>query len=278
MKLFSKYFLFIFLLFINWITLSCKENQLNSSNNFISQRSELTIYDTIEFPNIYHIPSLQELTLKSSILSKEAFGIHEDEIRFITGDIIILSIEKKLIYIELLAKTTEDNSNYIQLISQNLNDNKFEIIKKWEINNSNGEIVNLKDFFHENFEKISLILKNENSIFLSKNLEFKDYSQIQNIILTEKFEEHKDEMNDLKIISQLIIKSNQPQPLNLSELSQNQICPNCDSLLIYKSDFLGELISTEKELRILIIGILEHINHSPSALQIRLINLNSIKK
>lgn len=273
MKLNSNYFLVLFVFLVNWKTISCRGEHGNSANFETLQKSDSLYQDTIKYPKVYYLPSLQNLTLKSPILKDEAFATQDDEISFIVGDILILSVDEKLIYLELLPKTSEDNFYYIQLISQNLNDNKFDLIKKWEGINTNGEQIKLSDFFKSNFEEISTFLKSENLSFLTQKLDFKDSVKFQNNVLTEKFEEYKNELNDLSIINQIEIKSNSSQPVILNKVLQNQICPNCGNILIYKSDILGEIISDDKKTNLLIIGILEHINHSPSALQIRFINL-----
>ena len=59
----------------------------------------------------------------------------------------------------------------------------------------------------------------------------------------------------------------------LDQISKNQLCSECKSLMIYNGDFLGEISLDKQKIKILILGFLERVHQSPSALHIRLFSL-----
>ncbi|WP_347219123.1 hypothetical protein [Chryseobacterium sp.] len=214
---------------------------------------------------IFRLPDLEKLTDKSPILTTEGFGNENEESRFIVGDIIILSANEKLSYLNLLPKTTEDDSYTIHLIIQDLKDNSFKIAKQWVIDLDNSESNILTDFYKKNKREIIEIFKIENLSFLNDKISFNSYDTIKEINL-----KYDDENNELKGIT---IFNNNQKSANIKNIPEKALCPECDSLMLYKGDYLGSISLKTNSRKILIVGFLEQLSLSPPALHIRFINL-----
>lgn len=260
-----------FLMFIGLVTFtiltSCSNKKNETSNLKKEKKISVTNKDTIriENNNFFHLPDLQKLVDYSPILKKESFG--DGDIRFIVGDALILSTTKQITYLNLLPKTSEDDNYYIHLIVQSWNNGKPKTLKKWTINNESGNILSLEDFYNSSIDEISGILKKEEILFINQKISFKNYKK-DNIIITCTYKNGKNEFKELNTVA---INSKDANTILLQQYSNNTFCPECDSLLIYKTDILGELrIGKQK---ILLLGFLEQIDQSPSALHLRLIDL-----
>lgn len=258
-----------FLMLIGIITLtaltSCSNKKKEISNPKKEKRLSINNKDTIriENNNFFHLPDLQKLIDYSPGLKKESFG--DGEIRFIVGDALILSTTKQITYLNLLPKTSEDDNYYIHLIVQSWNNGKPKTLKKWTISNESGNIISLKDFYDSYKDEISEILKKEEILFTNQNISFKPYKK-DSIIITNTY---KNGENRFKALSSVSINSKNADTI----LLQQGFCPECDSLLIYKTDILGELRIEKQAKKILLLGFLEQIDQSPSALHLRLIDL-----
>lgn len=172
-----------------------------------------------------------------------------------------------MVYLNLLPKTTEDDTYIIHLVEQDLKNNTTKIIKEWFINNSEGSDINLVDFYESSKNEISEIFKNHNLQSIGKKLIFKPYSSVKNIKIKNIFETTNDELE----IKSLDILKNDKQAISLKQNSKNTFCVECNSLKIYQADFIGQ-ISIENH-KILVLGLLERINLSPSAIHIRFVYL-----
>ncbi|MGE8552815.1 MAG: hypothetical protein ACN6OB_02620 [Chryseobacterium jejuense] len=258
-------FIYHLLLIMILFNYSCKESKTEQKaiedQKHLSERS-------LEKNNEYtfRLPDLEKLIDKSPILKAEGFGNENEELRFIFGDIIILSANEKLSYLNLLPKTTEDNSYIIHLIIQDLKDNSFKIAKQWVIELDNSDSSTLTDFYEKNKIEIAKIFKNENLTFLSNKISFNSYDAIKNIQLKYNYEN-----TEQKEITEITIL-NKKQKLSNIQISKKTLCPECDSLVIYKGDYLGS-ISLANNNKLLILGLLEQVSLSPSALHIRFVRL-----
>ena len=77
----------------------------------------------------------------------------------------------------------------------------------------------------------------------------------------------------MQVLSKVKINFSNQKSIFLDQNSKNQLCSACKSLIIFKGDFLGELSNHDNSRRILVLGFLEQIDQSPSALHVRLLNL-----
>lgn len=262
-----------FLMFIGLVTFtiltSCSNKKNETSNPKKEKKISVTNKDTIriENNNFFHLPDLQKLVDYSPILKKESFG--DGDIRFIVGDALILSTTKQITYLNLLPKTSEDDNYYIHLIVQSWNNGKPKTLKKWTINNESGNLISLQDFYEGYIDEIREILKKEEISFVNQKISFIPYKK-DNIILTSTY---KNVENEFKELNSVAINSKDTHTILLQKDSKNTFCPECDSLLIYKTDILGEIIMEKQAKKILLIGFLEQIDQSPSALHLRFIDL-----
>lgn len=256
-----SYLLIIAILFNYSCTKTKIEQKPIEKNNFLPKRS---LEENNEYT--FRLPDLEKLTDHSPILQVEGFGNENEELRFIVGDIIILSANEKLSYLNLLPKTTEDNSYIIHLIIQDLKDNSFKIAKQWVIELDNSDSSILTDFYEKNRVEIAKIFKNENLTFLSDKISFNSYDAIKDIHLKYDYEN-----TEQKKITGITI-FNKTQKLSNIQTSKKTLCPECDSLIIYKGDYLGS-ISLANNNKLLILGLLEQVSLSPSALHVRFVRL-----
>lgn len=266
MKIFSNFITSIIGVSLLWASsVSCSKTTVENQDFTEKKIIQNIKKDSLEVDNqfAFHFPSLQRLADKSPILKKEGFGSKNDEIRFIVGDIIILSLGEKIIYLNLLPKTTEDDNYYIHLISQDL-DNNFKIEKEWTINEESGNQFKLEDFYknHKN-EIVNIFKKNELQLQLIKKNSLKSYDQIKNIDI----KTNKDNANHLNKIQ--VFSNNH----NVITLDNKVFCPECDSLVIDEVDYIGEITNEESSIKVLVLGFLEKIEHSPSALHVRLVSI-----
>ncbi|REC60670.1 hypothetical protein DRF65_19700 [Chryseobacterium pennae] len=254
--------LLIITVLFNYSCTKAKIEQQNIERNNILPKTSLERNNEYTF----RLPDLEKLTDKSPILTTEGFGNENEESRFIVGDIIILSANEKLSYLNLLPKTTEDDSYTIHLIIQDLKDNSFKIAKQWVIDLDNSDSNILTDFYKKNKVEIAKIFKNENLSFLSDKISFNSYDAIKNIQLKYNYEN-----TEQKEITEITIL-NKKQKISNIQISKKTLCPECDSLVIYKGDYLGS-ISLANNNKLLILGLLEQVSLSPSALHIRFVRL-----
>ncbi|PWN66520.1 hypothetical protein [Chryseobacterium oncorhynchi] len=253
--------LLIIAILFNYSCTKTKIEQKSIENNNILPKTSLE--DNNE--HTFRLPDLDKLADKSPILKAEGFGNENEELRFIVGDIIILSADKKLVYLNLLPKTTEDNSYVIHLIVQNLEDNSSKIAKKWIIDLDNSDQNTLMDFYKKNKVEINKIFKNENLSFLNDKILFNSYNTIKDINL--KYNYENDEVRGITVFNK-----NQ-KIVNIQKISGKTLCPECDSLRIYKGDYLGSISFKANTKKLLILGLLEQVSLSPSALHIRFVSL-----
>lgn len=96
------------------------------------------------------------------------------------------------------------------------------------------------------------------------------YDQIKETSLKRIFEttEH-----DLQELAKVQIDLNDHKTIFLDRISKNQLCSECKSIIIYNGDLLGEITMDKQKTKILILGFLERIDLSPSALHVRLVSL-----
>lgn len=254
-------------------TNSCSETKINSKSLVENKLEDNATQNsaTVVKPAAFQLPPLQELAMSSPTLEKESFDNGIQEIKFIAGDLLILSFDRKIAYLNLLPKTTEDDIYNINLVIQNLDSNVPTVAKKWTINNESGEVIILADFYENYKNVIKEIFDREGIMFLQKKLSFKIYDQIKDVIIKSKY---KKGGNDLQEIKTVEIFSKNHKPIYLQRYSKNTLCVECDSLLLYKGDYLGEISIDEQSKKLLVLGFLEQIDHSPSALHIRLVYLN----
>lgn len=92
---------------------SIKEDKPKSENKVVASEIDSSADGKMAF---FQMPSLQKLADQSPILKAEAFGNDNEQIRYIVGDIIILSVDNKIDYLNLLPKTSEDDNFYINLV------------------------------------------------------------------------------------------------------------------------------------------------------------------
>lgn len=270
-----------FLLPIIFILISCsgkeKESILLSPETWHWRSEDKTEQKAIEAQK--HLPEkaleensefrlldLEKLIDKSPILKTEGFGNENEESRFIVGDIIILSANEKLSYLNLLPKTTEDNSYIIHLIIQDLKDNSFQVAKQWVIELDNSDSNTLAEFYEKNKIEIAKIFKNEHLTLLNDKISFNSYDSIKDIHL--KYDYGNTEQREITGINIF----NKNQKLSNIQTSKKTLCPECDSVIIYKGDYLGS-ISLANNKKLLILGLLEHVSLSPSALHVRFVRL-----
>ncbi|WP_426475813.1 hypothetical protein [Chryseobacterium balustinum] len=268
MKSFTNFLILICLVTITTFT-SCT-NKKSEANKLTEEKTTLHISKTdtlIENNVFFQLPSLQKLVEESPILKKEAF---ESEIKYIVGDAIILSADKKIAYLNLLPKTSEDDNYYIHLVIQNWDNDSPKIAKKWTINNQSGDMIILSDFYENYKDEISELFKNEGIVLLNQKPSFKSYNQVSNINIKSTYKNANDEFKEL---SKIEIDSKNTTSILLQQDSKKSFCVECDSLLVYKTDFLGELFFEKQGKKILLLGFLEQINQSPSALHLRLVGL-----
>lgn len=218
----------------------------------------------------FQMPSLQKLADESPVLKAEAFGNDNEQIRYIVGDIIILSVDKKIVYLNLLPKTSEDNHFYINLVIQNKSDNIPKIAKEWLINNEEGNSIILAEFYENYKDEILEILHKEKIELLNKNLSLKPYGQIEDTYFTSMY---KTIENDRQVLSKVQINFSNQKSIFLDQNSKNRLCSECNSIELFKGDFLGELTDEDNSTRILVLGFLEQIDQSPNALHLRFLNL-----
>ena len=218
----------------------------------------------------FQMPSLQKLADRSPILKAEAFGNENEEIRYIVGDILILSVDEKIAYLSLLPKTTEDDSHYINLVIQDKSDNIPKVAKEWLINNDDGQSIVLSEFYESFKDEILVILEKEKTKPLGQKLSLLSYDQMKETSLKRIFEttEH-----DSQELAKVQIDFNDHKTIFLDRTSKNQLCSECKSIIIYNGDFLGEISMDKQKTGILILGFLERIDLSPSALHVRLVSL-----
>ena len=190
--------------------------------------------------------------------------------RYIVGDIIILSVDKKIVYLNLLPKTSEDDNFYINLVIQNKTDNIPKIANEWLINNEDGNSIILAEFYENYKDEILEILHKEKIQLLNKNLSLKPYGQIEDTYFKSTYRNIE---NDMQVLSKVQINFSDQKSIFLDQNSKNQLCAECNSILLFKGDFLGELTDDNNSTKILVLGFLEQIDHSPSALHLRFLNL-----
>lgn len=246
---------------------SIKADKPKNENKVVASKIDSAADGNIAF---FQMPSLQKLTDQSPILKTEAFGNDNEQIRYIVGDIIILSVDKEIAYLNLLPKTSEDDNFYINLVIQNKTDNIPKIAKEWLINNEDGNSIILAEFYENYKDEILEILHKEKIQLLNKNLSLKPYGQIEDTYFKSTYRNIE---NDMQVLSKVQINFSNQKSIFLNQNSKNQLCPECKSLIIFKGDFLGELSNHDNSTRILVLGFLEQIDQSPSALHVRLVNL-----
>ncbi len=267
----SKLLIFTGLITLSSLTVNaCSKSTVEPSNLDKKKVEKIVKKDTLiaDKQLFFQLPSLLQLAEKSPILKKEGFG-NEAETKFIVGNVIILSFDKKLVYLNLLPKTTEDDTYIIHLMEQDLKNNTTKIIKEWFINNSEGSEINLVDFYESSKNEISEIFKNHNLQSIGKKLIFKPYSSVKNIKIKKIFETTNDELE----IKTLDILENDKRAISLKQNSKNTFCIECNSLKIYQADFIGQISIENENHKILVLGLLERINLSPSAIHIRFVYL-----
>ena len=169
----------------------------------------------------------------------------------------------------LLPKTTEDDNSYINLVVQNKNDNIPTVAKEWLINNDDGESTVLAEFYESFKDEILGILEKEKTQPLNQKLSLLPYEQMKETSLKRIF---KTSENDLPELAKVQIDFNNQKSIFLDQTSKNQLCSECKSLIIYNGDFLGEISIDKQKTKILILGFLERVDHSPSALHIRFVS------
>ena len=243
-----------------------KTDKPDRKNQVITSKIDSSANEKIVF---FHMPSLQKLADKSPILYAEAFGNEDEKIRYIVGDILILSVDTKIAYLSLLPKTTEDDNSYINLVVQNKNDNIPTVAKEWLINNDDGESTVLAEFYESFKDEILGILEKEKTQPLNQKLSLLPYEQMKETSLKRIF---KTSENDLPELAKVQIDFNNQKSIILDQTSKNQLCSECKSLIIYNGDFLGEISIDIQKTKILILGFLERVDHSPSALHIRFVS------
>lgn len=257
--------------FILFISCSGKKNETDKSTQ--QRKISIAKTDTIadEEPSFFQLPDLQKLADASPNLRKEAFG--NNGIRYIAGDAIILSAGKKLTYLNLLPKTSEDNNYYIQLVAQDWGHSEPEIVKTWTINDESGNIISLKDFYKSYKDEIASILKEERIPISRQRISFRPYHRVKDIVIKNTY---KNIGNELRELNTVAISSGNKTIILLKKNSGNIFCPECGSLPIYQTDILGELSIEKQKEKILLMGFLEHMDQSPSALHIRFIDCKDL--
>ncbi len=257
--------------FILFISCSDKKNETDKS----MQQRKISIAKTDrradEEPSFFQLPDLQKLADDSPVLRKEAFG--KNGIRFITGNVMILSTGKRLTYLNLLPKTSEDNNYYIQLVTQDRDHSEPEIVKTWTINNESGNIISLKGFYKSYKDEIAGILKEEGIPVSKQSISFRSYHQVKDIVIKNTY---KNTGNELKELNTVAISPGNKTIILMKKNSGNIFCPECGSLPIYQADILGELSIEKQKEKILLMGFLEHMDQSPSALHIRFITCKDL--
>lgn len=266
--------LLIFLFLIGVLTTfgltvnSCaKTDKQNHKNQVITSKIDSSANEKATY---FQMPSLQKLADRSPILRAEAFGNENEEIRYIVGDILILSVGEKIAYLSLLPKTTEDDSHYINLVVQDKSDNIPKVAKEWLINNDDGQSIVLSEFYESFKDEILVILEKEETKPLGQKLSLLSYDQMKETSLKRIF---KTTEHDSQELAKVQIDYNDHKTIFLDRTSKNQLCSECKSIIIYNGDFLGEISMDKQNTKILILGFLERIDLSPSALHVRLVSL-----
>lgn len=147
-------------------------------------------------------------------------------------------------------------------------DNIPKVAKEWLINNDDGQSIVLSEFYESFKDEILVILEKEKTKPLDQKLSLLSYDQMNETSLKRIFESTEHNSQELVKVQ---IDLNDHKTIFLDQISKNQLCSECKSIIIYNGDFLGE-ISTDKQ-KILILGFLERIDLSPSALHVRLVSL-----
>lgn len=243
-----------------------KTDKPDQKNKVVTSKIDSSANEKIVF---FHMPSLQKLADKSPVLKAEAFGNENEEIRYLVGDILILSVDTKIAYLSLLPKTTEDDNFYINLVVQDKHDNVPKVAKEWLINNEDGQSIVLSEFYESLKGEISGILQKEKTQPLSQNLSLLPYDQIKETYLKRTY---KTIENDSQELTKVQIDFKNQKSIFLDQISKNQLCSECKSLMIYNGDFLGEISLDKQKTKILILGFLERVDQSPSALHIRFVS------
>lgn len=252
---------------------SCSESKSTTKTGKPDRKNQVVTSEIDSSANekivFFHMPSLQKLAEKSPILKAEAFGNENEEIRYLVGDILILSVDTKIAYLSLLPKTTEDDNFYINLVVQDKNDNVPKVAKEWLINNEDGHSIVLSEFYESFKDEISGILQKEKTQLLSQNLSLLPYDQIKETYLKRTY---KTVENDSQELTKVQIDFRNQKSIFLDQISKNQLCSECKSLMIYNGDFLGEISMDKQKTKVLILGFLERVDQSPSALHIRFVS------
>lgn len=243
-----------------------KIDKPDHKNQIVTSKIDSSVNEKTVF---FQMPSLQKLADKSPILKAEAFGNENEEIRYLVGDVLILSVDTKIAYLSLLPKTTEDDNFYINLVVQNRNDSVPTVAKEWLINNDDGHSIVLAEFYENFKDEILEILHKEKIQPLNQKLSLLTYDQIKETYLKRTY---KTIGNDLQELTKVQIDFNNQKSIFLDQTSKNQLCSECRSLTIYNGDFLGEISMDKQKTKILILGFLERIDQSPSALHIRFVS------
>lgn len=256
---------------ILFISCSDKKNEIDKS----MQQRQISIVKTErradEEPSFFQLPDLQKLADDSPVLRKEAFGKYG--IRYIAGDAMILSAGKRLTYLNLLPKTSEDNNYYIQLVAQDRDHGEPEIVKTWTINNESDNIISLKGFYKSYKDEIAGILKEKRIPISKQRISFSPYHRVKDIVIKNTY---KNTGNELKELNTVAMSPGNKTIILMKKNSGNIFCPECRSLPIYQADILGELTIEKQKEKILLMGFLEHIDQSPSALHIRFIDCKDL--
>ncbi len=269
MKKIIKTLFFICLLSIFGLcAVSCSKNTVREARPHKRETAEKPVPLSDEQPMFFRMPSLQQLAEKSPLLRTEAFGDANAEVKYIVGDLLILSAQKKLVYLNLLPKTSEDDYVYITLIIQDKNTNVPTVFKEWPINNENGQPVVLQEFYEAVKEEITGILTKEKIALLDQHLSLlpvkKGAGKLQNTYETDD--------TGLQLLTKVYLDVTNRKAIVLDHNSNNPFCSECDPLKIYKTDFLGEIVNHDKTIRLFALGFLEQIDQAPSALHVRLIS------